>query len=525
MAPTIRKKAKRKIIIPTIVSIISILIITLFLIIKYETNQINAIKNSEIIELYQGDTFESVSNNLKFKDKIHHFKITWDSKKPDTVNLLGKITPQPQDETVEITAIIQGVFVRRKILIKIKIKGYETVEKIKVTYPSGIIGYIDGKPIDMDETFPPGTEVDFTVETEEGKQVVVFVNGISVKIKNDNTFTHVLEENITIVTYYINEENILIVYDANGGKLDNQGLIYEIVNINSILEDSYIPTKEGYIFKHWSVDKVNPYNFNTKITHHLFLYAVYDPIIEETFKITFAEPISVMKNQDLLVSGDKIGPDDKLEILIPYNQLLYEIKFKVNDTDVVLDTTIPNLGMYQIDNPNSNLDLRVELIPKKVKVAFDLQEGTTTNLELLNQEINAGNKLIEIININKEHYIFKYWTLDLATKIEFNLSIPVYENITLYAVYEPITYNLNINNSQEFISYKVNDEVTSSTKLVYEDKLTLELNLDNNQKLIYVKVLIDGLEIILTETDFIDNKYELIVAGNITIISEVEIIN
>lgn len=114
MAPTIRKKAKRKIIIPTIVSIISILIITLFLIIKYETNQINAIKNSEIIKLYQGDTFESVSNNLKFKDKIHHFKITWDSKKPDTVNLLGKITPQPQDETVEITAIIQGVFVRRR---------------------------------------------------------------------------------------------------------------------------------------------------------------------------------------------------------------------------------------------------------------------------------------------------------------------------------------------------------------------------------------------------------------------------
>ncbi|MGI6782122.1 MAG: InlB B-repeat-containing protein [Acholeplasmataceae bacterium] len=523
MAPFNKITIKDRIKIPLFISIISILAIILFVIIRIENNQINRIKIDEIVEFYQGDSFNNVSNDITLKEKVHHFNIKWESLNAVILSDSGKINPLPYDETVEVTALVKGVFVRRKIPIYFNISGNNISNWMKVTYPQNIKGFINGEPIDNDKYYPVGTTVDFVVDEVEDKNAVVFVNGEPVDLDDNHSFQYLLGQNIEVTIHYLNKDNIIVVYNPNGGLVNNQKILIDVINLNTTIEGSYLPVKEGYLFKHWSSDGRNPYDFNTKITNNLFLYAVYEPVVK-THKITFNKPIMVTKNNQPIVSNTNIAPDDKLEVLIPYNQELYQIRFLVNNLKTELDLSVPNLGIYQINNPNSNINLAVEFIPKKVNVTFNLLGGTINNSELLNQEINAGTKL-NAPKPTKNGYIFKYWSVTENGTTQFNLESPVYQNITLYAIYEPIPYVLNTSDNNGEIVYKVNDEVLINKILKYQDKLTIELNLQPNQRLIEIKVLMNGVEIILQPNDFIDNKYEIIVNGDITIISNIEIDN
>ena len=72
----------------------------------------------------------------------------------------------------------------------------------------------------------------------------------------------------------INEAYFYVVFDSDGGSR----IPTEKVKINELAIAPEAPTKKGYKFKYWTLDKVE-YDFNTKVRNNMTLIAVWE--IEE----------------------------------------------------------------------------------------------------------------------------------------------------------------------------------------------------------------------------------------------------
>ena len=219
------------------------------------------------------------------------------------------------------------------------------------------------------------------------------------------------------------ENKVTITFDLGGGTGTFDPL--KINKGETISKPSSVPEKPGFTFKHWSQEADGEeFDFSKPIKSDTKLFAVWEPVPIEKVKVTFDlqggsgtfDPITINK-------GETITEPSTNPTKLGHN-------FKHWSTEV-------NGPEFDFTNPiNDNLILYAvwEAIPK-VTVTFDLQGGSGTFDPIT---INKGETITKpSTNPVKDNHTFKHWSTEV-NGTEFNFSLPISDNLTLYAVYEAI---------------------------------------------------------------------------------------
>ncbi|MBP3635347.1 MAG: InlB B-repeat-containing protein [Bacilli bacterium] len=196
-------------------------------------------------------------------------------------------------------------------------------------------------------------------------------------------------------------------------------------------------------FDGWYTDKnyTNKYNFNNIVTKDIILYGKINRE-KEKFNVTFIDDGKIIETKKV-ESGDKIGqisnPSKDGYTFIGWYEEDSENSF---DFDKSIERDVTLYSKYEIN---------------KYNVTF-INEGK----EYDKQEVEYKSNINEITTPTKEYYTFKYWSLEKNGQ-KYDLTLPVTDNITLYAVYEINKYDVVFIDDNNEIS---KDNVEAGTILI-----------------------------------------------------------
>ena len=224
-------------------------------------------------------------------------------------------------------------------------------------------------------------------------------------------------------------------YEINSYKVSyyNEGVKYiEDQKINygeNALKPNTDPSKIGYTFKYWSLkENGEKYEFSTKITKDITLYAVYEI---NKYTVTYINE-GIEYHKETVEFGSVIT---KIQDPIKEGYTFTGWYTKDNEKVSYPITVTENITLYSKYEINS------------YKVSY-YNEGKKY---IDDQKINYGeNALKPNTNPSKIGYTFKYWSLkENGEKYEFSTKIT--KDITLYAVYEINKYTVTyINEGIEY---------------------------------------------------------------------------
>ena len=324
------------------------------------------------------------------------------------------------------------------------------------------------------------------------------------------------------------EKDLILYGKTNKNKeyrvnfIDGEEIIHEeIVEENAVVQRIENPSKKGYTFDHWSLTKdENEYDFNTKVTKDINLYAVYyrnmvnvlfydiDPDgVEEATLIenqlvaegtTAVEPENIIEHYGYTLkyfeteSGEEWDfntiIEEDLVLRTCYRRNKYNVEYYNNDSlvrkdeyyykDTIDITNTPVVTKeghtflyWGLKNSTSGYDFTLP-VTKSIKlysnfeinkndVIFNDENRVTT------VETDYGSTVSPIDNQGKTGYTFKFWSKD---KIHvFDFSTPIKESTTVYAVYQAIEYNIHY----ELNGGSLETGKTNPTKYTIEDEFTL----------------------------------------------------
>ena len=224
-------------------------------------------------------------------------------------------------------------------------------------------------------------------------------------------------------------------YEINSYKVSyyNEGVKYiEDQKINygeNALKPNTDPSKIGYTFKYWSLkENGEKYEFSTKITKDIALYAVYEI---NKYTVTY-------------INEGKEYHKETAE----YGSVITEIQDPTKEGYTFT-------GWYTKDNEKINHPITVTenitLYSKYEINSYKVSYYNEGKKYIDDQKINYGeNALKPNTNPSKIGYTFKYWSLkENGEKYEFSTKIT--KDITLYAVYEINKYTVTyINEGIEY---------------------------------------------------------------------------
>ena len=224
-------------------------------------------------------------------------------------------------------------------------------------------------------------------------------------------------------------------YEINSYKVSyyNEGKKYiEAQKINygeNALKPNTDPSKIGYTFKYWSIkENGEEYEFSTKITKNITLYAVYEI---NKYTVTYINE-GVEYHKETAFYGSVIT-----EIQDPTKEGYTFTGWYTKDNEKVSYpiTVTKNITLYSKYEINS------------YKVSY-YNEGKKY---IEDQQINYGeNALKPNTDPSKIGYTFKYWSIKENGE-EYEFSTKITKNITLYAVYEINKYTVTyINEGIEY---------------------------------------------------------------------------
>ena len=232
-------------------------------------------------------------------------------------------------------------------------------------------------------------------------------------------------KNITLYSKY--EINSYKVSYYNEGKkyIDDQKINYG----ENALKPNTNPSKIGYTFKYWSLkEDGEEYEFSTKITKDINLYAVYEI---NKYTVTYINE-GVEYHKETAFYGSVIT-----SIQDPTKEGYTFIGWYTKDNEKVSYpiTVTKNITLYSKYEINS------------YKVSY-YNEGTKY---IDDQQINYGeNALKPNTDPSKIGYTFKYWSLKENGE-EYEFSTKITKDIDLYAVYEINKYTVTyINEGIEY---------------------------------------------------------------------------
>jgi len=232
-------------------------------------------------------------------------------------------------------------------------------------------------------------------------------------------------KNITLYSKY--EINSYKVSYYNEGKkyIDDQKINYG----ENALKPNTDPSKIGYTFKYWSLkENGEEYEFSTKITKDINLYAVYEI---NKYTVTYINE-GIEYHKETAEYGSVVT---KIQDPIKEGYTFTGWYTKDNEKVTYPITVTENITLYSKYEINS------------YKVSY-YNEGKKY---IEDQQINYGeNALKPNTNPSKIGYTFKYWSLKENGE-EYEFSTKITKDIALYAVYEINKYTVTyINEGVEY---------------------------------------------------------------------------
>ena len=298
--------------------------------------------------------------------------------------------------------------------------------------------------------------------------------------KDNEKVTHpiTVTKNITLYSKY--EVNSYKVSYYNEGKkyIEDQQINYG----ENALKPKTDPSKIGYTFKYWSLkENGEEYEFSTKITKDITLYAVYEI---NKYTVTYInEGIEYHKET------------------VEYGSVITSIQ---NPTKEGYTFT----GWYTKDNEKISYPITVTknitLYSKYEVNSYKVSYYNEGKKYIEDQQINYGeNALKPKTDPSKIGYTFKYWSLKENGE-EYEFSTKITKDIALYAVYEinkyTVTYiNEGIEYHKETVEY--GSVITSIQDPIKEGYTFIGWYTKDNQKVTH--------PITVTEDITLHSKYEI----------------
>ena len=231
------------------------------------------------------------------------------------------------------------------------------------------------------------------------------------------------------------DETFIVKFDSDGGStISNQ-----IITKGSKVEKPSDPTKEGYTFKEWTLND-KTYNFDQIVEENLELKAKWEKIVTSN---------TTTNNNNNSNSSQTIVKK-------------YTITFDSNGGSVVSSQTVAegskatqpsnptrngytfagwtlNGSTYNFSSPVTNNITLVanwnEVVKNNYTITFDSNGGSAVS----SQTVAEGNKATQPSSPTRNGYTFAGWTLNGST---YNFSLPVTNNITLFAKWTQKTYTI-----------------------------------------------------------------------------------
>lgn len=299
------------------------------------------------------------------------------------------------------------------------------------------------------------------------------------------SFSEELEESIIIYAKWSPITNV-ILYETNGGtKISSTS-----AETGDTIEKPEDPTREGYTFDGWYVDKGcnEKYDFNKEVDKSFTLYAKW---IAHEYTIRF------MTNGGTSIKSIKAKHDQLLEKPEDPIRFGYQIEGWYIDEEFTTKYSFT-------EKVTGNLTLYVKWETAVYKIEFEENGGTIVS----NQEVKHGNKLTGSIETTKEYHKFIGWYTDSEFTTYFNPDAPITKDLVLYAKWEGqkinITFVKNNGSENEVIEVEYGQKLNKPAnpiypgyKLIgwYKDKeLTEYFNFDEeitNEFVLYAKWIVD----------------------------------
>ena len=212
-------------------------------------------------------------------------------------------------------------------------------------------------------------------------------------------------------------EKYTITFNSDGGST-----VYSItVNENQIVNRPNDPTKEGYVFKYWTLNDTE-YDFNTPVIENITLKAVWE---EEK-----------IENKNFTVTFDSDGGSEVESQIIKYNQKATAPKNPTKSGYVFLDWTLNNKIYSFSTKVTSDITLKATWAKEgDYTITFNSDGGS----EVESQTVKAGKLVTKPANPTKEEKEFKEWQLN-GKAYDFNTKVS--QNITLKAVWQTPKYTV-----------------------------------------------------------------------------------
>ncbi len=184
------------------------------------------------------------------------------------------------------------------------------------------------------------------------------------------------------------------------------------------------PTKEGFTFAGWYTDTTltDEYDWSTKVTVPVSLYAKWDPIVEETFTITLI-------SEDTTYTSFEVASGTAAQMPAGPDRDGYRLIGWYSDTSL----TTP----YDWSAPVTS---DITLYAKWQEIV--LHEVTFEGTDIPSQDIESGDTAVRPQDPLRVGYAFGGWYTDSAYTIAYDWSAPVTQDITLYPKWTVLTFEV-----------------------------------------------------------------------------------
>lgn len=239
-------------------------------------------------------------------------------------------------------------------------------------------------------------------------------------------FTSKIENDLVLYAFYeIN--SYIVTYKYNDTTYTTQTVDY-----NSATEAPKDPIITSYIFVEWCTDEncKTAYDFTSKVTSNITLYAKLDPVTTHTLTLVIdGKQSQVQINTNFTIDSVDVPVKEGYEITAWYTNANYTTPFDAT-TKITKDTTL--YGKTTI---------------KSYTVTF-INESATLSIETV--EHNAVVTLPS--TPSKTGYAFKGWSTKEKEYVEFNKTLPITEDVTVYAHYTINTYTVTFKDGETTLS-------------------------------------------------------------------------
>ena len=251
--------------------------------------------------------------------------------------------------------------------------------------------------------------------------------------------THLVTSNLILYAKWVPIKPVITFNSNEGSAVESQTIAF-----NALVKEPDEPTKDGYNFAGWFIDKylTEEFDFSTSVKGDITLYAKWEKIV---FTVTF------VTNGGTPVADKRTDIDNQYLIAFPTTE----------KTDFIFSGWFTDEDFLQeflsTDKVTKNLTLYAKWTAIKPIVTYYPDNGT----EKYEEVIAYGSTIEEPLDPTKDGYKFVGWYKDKDLTEKFDFSTVVYKKLSLYAKWEKLNFTVEFDSMG---GTPVSDKTTSIDK-------------------------------------------------------------